>query len=1217
MAFALTPDQAAVVNDRGGGLLVSAAAGSGKTRVLVERLLGRVQGEGLDIDRFLVITYTKAAAAELRQRIVEELSQRLAEAPADRHLRRQQTLVYKAQISTVHAFCGQLLRECGHLLDLNPDFRLCDEGEAGVLMLRSLNDVMDARYEDIGEGSDFALLVDTMSAGRDDARLMQIVLDIRGRVQAHPAPFAWLDEQERAFALEGVADAGETPWGRLLLEDARRQGEYWLGELARALDLCGRDANLEANYGPSISASIDGLRAFLAAAAEGWDAAAAALPIRFPTAGRKKMTMDPDAAEQVKNIRNKCKKRLDRLGERFEDDSAGLLADMRAVHPAVRGLFALVKDFERAYAAEKERRGLLDFSDLEHLAVKLLVDAEGRPTGLARQWSGRYDEIMVDEYQDTNEVQNAIFSALSREGTNLFMVGDVKQSIYRFRLADPTIFLGKYRAFRPHTEAAEGEPRRIILGRNFRSRATVLEGANYVFRSIMSTEFGEMDYTADEALYPGAVYPEEGEAAPGDGAPGPRGGCRLSAYAVELDALDLAGEIEGEDEDAEKTARDLLEARFLAGRIRDLVDGKFPVSDGEGGTRPVRYGDIVVLLRSPGAVLHQYARALGERDVPWEADGGGDFFAATEISVALSLLEVVDNPRQDVALISALRSPVYAFSADRLAQLRAASPGTDFYTALERGAADGGEDCAGFLRELSELRSCAGDMNSHQLIWHIYDRTNLPGIFGAMDDAETRQGNLLALCELARRFEGTGHKGLFGFLSYLSRLRENGGMPAVPTPGREGGGVRIMSIHKSKGLEFPVVLLAGLTRRLNRDDMQRPILFHPKLGVGPKRLDTERMIEYPTLARRAVARQLEYEMMAEELRLLYVAMTRAREKLILSCALTRGAAELKKLAEDADCPVDPQALAACASVGQWVLLSALCRPEALPLRVAAQADLFVPAADYGPAWDVRWIDGAACGQPPKGRARAAAAEAAQEAFDPEVLERLLWTYPRAGDVDIPSKLTATQLKGRDIDAEVAQAAPAPAAAPGQPAPSIRRPRFAEEEFGLTPAQKGTALHLVMQYIDFERTDTVEQVAEEIARLTARQFITREQGEAVDPARIHAFFASPLGRELMASASLRREFKFSILVSASDYYAAAGEGEQVLLQGVVDCCFETLEGITVVDFKTDRVTPETVRDRAEEYRPQLAAYSRALEAVTGKKVVRRCLWFFATGTAVEV
>ena len=1185
MAFSLTEEQQAAVDNRGGGLLVSAAAGSGKTRVLVERLLARVE-EGADVDRFLVITYTKAAAAELRGRIVEEISDRLALRPADGHLRRQATLVYKAGISTIHAFCAQLLRECGHLLDLDPDFRLCDEGEAGILMLRALNDVLDKRYEAMD--SDFAQLVDTMSAGRDDARLVQIVLDIRGRVQAHPNPAAWLAQQERAFALEGVTDPVQTPWGELLLTDAAGQASYWRRRMEEARDLCERDANLLANYGDSVAQTAQALQEFEEAAAQGWDAARNLLPIPFPTVGRKKMVDDPAAVERVKAIRTACKKRLEKLEDWFADSGEDLLADLRTVYPAMRGLFALVRDFEEAYAAEKARRGLVDFSDLEHMAVRLLVGEDGQPTELARQWSTRYDEIMVDEYQDTNEVQNAIFSALSKDGTNLFMVGDVKQSIYRFRLADPTIFLGKYRSFKPYTEAREGEERRVILSRNFRSRPEVLEGCNDLFRAIMSVPFGEMEYADDQALYPGASYEPD------------------PAYCVELDALD--GDIDGE-EGAEKVSRDLLEARFAARRIQELLDEGFPVSDGEGGTRPVRPSDVVILLRSPNTVLRHYARALGERDILWEAEGGGDFFGSTEISVALSLLQIVDNPRQDVPLISVLRSPVYGFSADRLAEIRAASPDTDFYAALE---ADDGEDSRAFLAELDDLRFGSGDMSSHQLLWHIYDRTNLLGIFGAMEEGEARQGNLLALAELARQFEGAGHKGLFRFLTYLTRLRENGNTLTPPTPGRTGGGVRIMSIHKSKGLEFPVVLLCGLARRLNREDMSRPILFHPKLGVGPKGLDVERGIEYPTLARMAVARQLEREMMAEELRLLYVAMTRAKEKLILSVALTGGGKDLEKLAGDSGYPVDPQVLLACQSVGQWVLLHALCRPEAGALRRAAGQEVAIPEAPLGPQWDIRFVDGTALTQAPPRRWMAPEREIEENEDWTDLTGLLRWTYPHGAEVAIPSKLTATQLKGRALDEEAAEEAPRPS----RPL-SFGRPRFAAEELGLTAAQRGTALHQVLQYIDFERSETVEGVRAEISRLVEQQYITPQQGEAVDPAPIAAFFQSDLGQDLLSSVSLRREFKFSILEPAHRYYPQAGEGEQVLFQGVVDCYYETLEGITVVDFKTDRVTKATLAHRAEHYRPQLEAYSRALEEITGKRVIRRVLWFFALGRSVDL
>ena len=1204
MGFELTKQQQAVVDDRGGTLLVSAAAGSGKTRVLVERLLDRVEREGLDVDSFLVITYTKAAAAELRSRIVEELSDRLAAHPEDGHLRRQSTLVYKAQISTVHAFCAQLLREQGHLLDLNPDFRLLDESEAGLLMLDTLTDVLERRYETLEEGDDFSLLVDTMSAGRDDSRLVQIVLDIRGRVQSHPHPDAWLTQQETAFALEGVEEAGETAWGRLLLADAERQADHWAGQMARAIELCACDDVFEANYAPSLSATLDGLRHFAAGTRQGWDAARAALPIPFPTPGRKKVQPGLADAERVKDLRSRCKKRMEKLAEGFVDESADLLDDLRAVHPAVRALFALVRDFEAAYTAEKTRRGVLDFSDLEHLAVRLLVGEDG-PTELAEQLSRRYSEIMVDEYQDTNEVQNAIFSALSCRGENLFLVGDVKQSIYRFRLADPTIFLEKYRTFPSYEHARPGEPRRINLTKNFRSRPEILEGANFLFRSLMSVAFGEMDYTPEEFLYPGPDFPESVNPA------------------VELDVLDLSGEDAEEDrpreEQAARVSKDLQEARFAARRVRAMLDEGFPVCDGRGGVRPVEPGDMVILLRSPGTVLPHYARALAERGIPWEAEGGGDFFASTEVNMALSLLQIVDNPRQDVPLISALRSPVYGFTADQLALLRAGSPRGDFFSAVQAGADRGDKPCADFLKELEELRFGAGDMSCYQLLWRLYDRSNLMGVFGAMSNGEERQANLLLLTELARRFEGAGHKGLYGFLSHLTRLREKGERISAPDPGREGGGVRILSIHRSKGLEFPVVLLCGLSRRLNREDMQRPILFHPRLGVGPKRLDMGCMVEYPTLARRAVARQLEYEMMAEELRLLYVAVTRAKDKLILSIPLTGGGKDVAKLAADAGCPAEPQALAACQSVGQWVLLPVLTRPEAAPIRDAGGAEVPPPRISLGPAWDVRWIPGAALAAPPPVRREEKGSAAPAPVPDTGLAARLSWTYPHQVDVELPSKLTATQLKGRELDREMAEDTAQgmrsrPEESVGQ---TLRRPRFVEEEFGLTSAQKGVALHLVMQYIDFDKTASAAQVAREIRRLVREEFLTPEQGDAVEPERIAAFFASPLGREVRAARGLRREFKFSLLVPARDYWPEAGEEERVLLQGVVDCCFETSEGITVVDFKTDRVRGEALRRRAEGYRSQLETYSRALEEIMDRPVVRRVLWFFSEDRAVEL
>ena len=1227
MPFPLTDEQQKIVDDRGGELLVSAAAGSGKTRVLVERLLDRVTKEGIDIDRFLVITFTKAAAAELRGRIAQELSDRLAEAPNDRHLRRQTTLVYRAQISTIHAFCSALLRESGHLLDLDPDFRLCDEGEHNVLMAQVLEEVLDRRYEGLTEDSPFALLVDTLSAGRDDSRLARIVADIFIKVQSHADPTRWLEGQKSLWMLEGVSDLSQTLWGGLLLEDAQRQARACRDRLLQALELCQEDELLQINYAPSLTATLEGVEDFIRETT--WDGACARLPIPFPDAGRKKkrtQALSPLAAERAEQtkqrmtaIRKRCGTTLDRLAEPFTGNTAAQLEELALSAPVVEALMDLVLDFQTAFSQEKARRRLVDFSDLEHFAVKLLTNGAGGPSELAQYWGSRYAEVLVDEYQDTNQVQNAIFYAISDGGRKLFQVGDVKQSIYRFRLADPSIFLDKYRRFPDGDRAAEGEARKRVLSRNFRSRPQVLEGCNDLFRSIMSTEFGELDYSDDQALVPGKEFlPAEPDRLGGTAGESGPAGCPGSTdrpcrgpdpYALELDAIDLSflGDQEGEKDDKNR-----LEARFAARRIRELLDTPLMVEEGK-GLRPLRPSDVMILLRSPGPVLHYYLQALNEEGIPWAADGGEDFFETTEVNVALAILQIVDNPRQDVPLIAALRSPVYGFSGDKLALLRADCKGEDFYTALVRAAQKGDRECQDFLDSLEELRFDAGDRTCRQLMWHVYEKTNLLGVFGAMEGGGERQSNLLALYALAGQMEDSGCRTLFQFLLRLNRLRNSDvRLRGAAGNGREGEGVSVLSIHRSKGLEKPVVLVCGLTRRVNRDSLMRPVLFHPELGVGPRGLDRARMVEYPTLARRAVARQVERELLAEELRLLYVAMTRAREKLILTAALSEGASILDRLGESL--PISPLSLEQQQSVGAWVLLHALTRPEGEGLRaLAGLAEMDQGTRPTGPAWDIRWVDGTDLGEERK--ADGSYTDLPQEnPCDDGLTARLAWTYPHMAAASLPSKLTATQIKGRALDREAAEDA-APTARQGQP---ITRPSFIAEKRGLTPAQRGTALHLAMQYLPLDGDGSPEAVAAELDRLTELGFLTSLQREAVEPERLSAFLTSPLGRAMgLAGERCRREFKFSVLDSALNYFPD-GKGEEVLLQGVIDAWFEGEDGsIVVVDFKSDRIRPGGERERAGEYRPQLNAYSLALSAILGRPVNRQVLWFFATDTAVEL
>jgi len=888
----------------------------------------------------------------------------------------------------------------------------------------------------------------------------------------------------------------------------------------------------------------------------------------------------------------------------------------------VTALLSLVLEFDEAYAAEKRKRSLADFSDLEHLAARILTDTEsGAPTETALAVSRRYREIMVDEYQDVSRVQERIFNAVSRDGQNIFMVGDVKQSIYRFRLADPAIFLEKYKAYRDAAEAGPDEPRRVLLSTNFRSKAGILSAVNFVFKNVMSEDFGEMAYTEREFLYPGRTDEEP---------PGP---------AVELDVLDMSGadgEKDGE-EDGEEPEKTEVEAAFVAARIEELLRSGMAVPDGQGGTRTIGCGDFAILLRSVKDKAPVYERALAERNIPASLPGGEGFFTALEVSVALSLLGVIDNPRQDIPLIAVLRSPIYNFTPDELAVIRASDRNADFYGALVR-AAETDAKCRSFLYELSSFRLVAPDMPADRFLWHVYNRTDMLAVMGALKGGRERRSNLMALVGLAARYEAGGYRGLFGFMTLVRKLIENGEEPfgAAATAGSEtaaAGAVRIMSIHKSKGLEFPIVIIADTAKRFNKRDASAPLLIHAGLGVGAKRTDLERRIEYPTLARLAVARRLNQETMSEELRVLYVAMTRAKERLVVVSTFADAGKELSKLEKEAAARSEaelrfaPQVLENARSMAELILLPALTRPEAGCLR---QGPVTL-SPDDGYPWDIRRA--AITGTPALSRKKVQPEPPRVRAREEDIMalrENLGYSYPYLDAASIPSKLTATGLKGRFADYEAAEEAATPeyamagASTPGANMENTRsryapanRPAFITQRTSLTAAERGTALHLTMQYIDYGRCLTPDGVRSEVARLKAANFLSEKQADAVDAEKITAFFKGPLGRRVMEAEKLYREFKFSLLVPAEDYSYGSAPGDEILLQGVVDCCFEEGGALHVIDFKTDNVTEETLEEKKRLYAPQLNAYGHAMERITGLPAASRIIWFFALDKAVQI
>ena len=1182
----LTPQQAQAVTNRGGSLLVSAAAGSGKTKVLVERVFSYLTEEHCHIDDFLIITFTRAAAAELRSKLASELAKRVAQSPEDEHLRRQMFRVYQADIKTVDGFCASLLREHVHLLEpveghsLTPDFRILDESEASLLKEKALEQALESFYQRIEQGDEgCASLAATLGFGRDDRALAALVPELHGKLQSHPYPAAWLEKAAESWK-HLPPRLGDSVYGRAVMEDTVRRALYWAGRLERAAEQMDGCQPVYDAYADRFLDAAAQLRQYEAAAQEGWDAMG-----RVQVVFRRMGTVRGDEYAQEKNaaraVLEKCRKAVGKLFAPYETAEAELLGDMQAIAPAMEALLALTEDFDRRFRAEKVRRNAMDFSDQEHYAVQLLSRPDGTPTELGEQVSLRYREIMVDEYQDTNEVQNCIFRAVSRQGENIFAVGDVKQSIYRFRLAEPGIFLEKYRTYLDAEDAAPGQPRRRVLSRNFRSRREVLDAANFVFAAIMSREMGELDYTEEQYLHFGAAYyPDAPE------------------RETEFHYLSV------EDTPEQRFDRAEAEARFTARRIRQLLDGGFPVRGGDGELRPVEPEDIVILMRSPSARLAEFTAALEREGIPCDGGESEDFFSAMEIAVVLSLLEIVDNPRQDVPLIAVLRSPLVGMSADRLAEIRALQPEGDYYEALCR---DEGEDAQAFLSLLRELRHASREMAADKLLWYCYDRCRVEAIFGAMADGAQRQARLTALYDYVRRLVQSGRTGLFDCVSHLRRLLENGDAPAI-TAARASGGVRIMSVHKSKGLEFPVVVLADLNRSFNRQDLDRPVLVHPQLGVGAERVETERRIRYDTVSKSALALTLEREAKAEELRILYVAMTRAQEKLIMVCSRKNPEKHLRELAALTELPVPPEAVSGANCPGDWLLLTLLNTFQASELHgFAGVRPSELTEAPAGVTVHLHRIGG----EETEGVASPAEEDAGESPDTTPDTASLGFVYGHRAATVMPSKVTATQLKGRAIDEEIAEGT-----LPRRRESAPERPRFLQEKRGLTGAERGTAMHLVMQFLPLDTAAEPRAVAEVIDGLRRRRLLTPEQAAALDVPALVRFLASPLAERIRNAPRLWREYRFALLTDAGIYDGDAA-GEEMLLQGVADCVFETESGLAVVDFKTDRVQTAEVQRRAEVYRAQLDAYAGALSRILERPVTERILYFFACGEEISL
>lgn len=1168
MSEKLTPQQQMAVVDRGGKLLVSAAAGSGKTKVLVDRLIRYLNDpvSPANLDDFLIITYTKAAASELRGKIASKLTELIAKFPENRHLRQQMQRLYLTKICTVHSFCGDVLREFAFNLDIAPDFRVCDENEALQLQLQVMDKILDDAYNNAADDPDFCAFIDTQGLGRDDRQIPQIILSVYQSARCHLDPNKWLQWCCDATETAGINDAAETVWGKYLVDDLRLYLDLQIKALSKCAQLADAAVGME-----KPAALLNGLILQLEHLrdASSWDEVLARKNIDYGRLTFSKKCTDLELAERIKAIRNACKSGLEKKLVAFSDSSDWVLRDLQQSSAAARGLIALTKRFSDEYEKRKRSRRILDFADLEHRILDLLLGKTRTGyTSIARELNSRFREIMVDEYQDSNAVQDAIFEALTFKNNNCFMVGDVKQSIYQFRLADPEIFVEKYNTYRPAEEAAAGEGRKVLLSSNFRSSNGIISAVNDVFSQCMSEAVGGLTYGDEERLVEG-----------------------LSHISIHEPEVELYGLRVREDTYVE-------EASFVAERVAELLDGSHMIRAGE-ELRPITEDDIVILLRSPGSVGAQYMYALEHRGIRCTTGGSVDLLQTEEISALRSFLQVISNPLQDIPLIAVLTGKIVGLTADEIAQIRSNDKYCSIYAALQT---SDNPKVSSFLEMLAVLRTEARLYPLPELLQKILSRTRMDSIYAAMPDGANRLANLQTFCQIAADFEGGGQKDLAQFLDHLNTMEQKGLVYAGQL--QESGAVTIMSIHKSKGLEFPVVFLCGLSRRFNQENARSQVLCHKDLGIGLNCVDPKNRIRYPSVAKRAISARIIADGISEELRVLYVAMTRPRDRLIMVYSAGNLESDIQDIALRIDF-CDPVLLTSTVSCpGDWVMQSAMRRVEAGEFFTLGGRPDSIKCNDD--VWRIKVVEA------PESITEVSSVsvdevEISEKLID-KLKESLSFKYAFDASTKTPSKQTATQLKGRYKDTEVAENTKQVYKH------TFRKAGFSKPE--VTSADIGTAVHRVLQLVDYSACVNQKTVELEIHRLLDEGLITQQQFEMVDARKLTALFESTIGQQLNRSNKVLREFKFSILNDAASCSDGI-PGDEILLQGVVDCAFSDDDGITILDYKTDYVTESTLNEKIDLYKPQVYAYANALHRIFRCPVKAVYLYFFALNRFVKV
>lgn len=1334
-AIKWTRQQKQVIESRGKNLLVSAAAGSGKTAVLVERIIELVtEGEEpLDIDRLLVMTFTKSAAAEMRERIGTAIEKRLAEHPDDAHLQMQSALIHHAQITTIDSFCLSVIREHFNLLDLDPAFRIGDEGEILLLRQDVMAELIENRYANGGEA--FERFVGMYAQGKSDAGIEDYITQVHAFSQSNPDPKRWLDEcraelnqNPKDLDLESenldqeLKKAGNYPrWLEFLLVDIRQQAQELALQMTDALQICRYDDFLDA-YSPMFQSDIFQLKKIASAQnfeklyevlnEVGWD--------RLATVRSK--DVDPDLKAYVTGCRDRVKKAVTKMKDLccFSMPSE-MWSDMEETRDGILMLLDLAEEFEERFQAKKRERALVDFNDLEHQALKVLIrfedDGSMSFTDSADELSEQFEAVLVDEYQDSNLVQEALLKAVSGERFgrhNVFMVGDVKQSIYRFRLARPELFLEKYDSYEPY-ESGEGSDKKIELHQNFRSRKEVLDAVNDVFYRIMTRNLGNIRYTEESALHPGAEFAPLPNTFPNtlpdrlsNALP------NMSADADEEMKLDpifqmrnplipelmLAdtgdASIAQMDEDvADYTARE-IEARMIVRKIREMTDPETGVMVWDKETKAYRRAsrrDIVILLRSTAGWSEVFTSVLMNEGIPAYAESRMGYFNTLEVETVLSLLSVIDNPMQDIPLACVLRSPMCGMSDSELAQMMAGYQGTakkgqdrGIYASLrfwlnkaelmqnmqksEQGQLQGQmqrqlqEQTQGqlrgrlqrqrvdglpawvskleeFARLLEELRLKSIYMPIHQLIYEIYEKTGYERYVSAMPAGATRRANLEMLVEKASSYEKTSYKGLFHFVRYVENLKKyNTDFGEASTIGEEDDTVRIMSIHKSKGLEFPIVILAGMGKKFNRQDLYGKILIDSELGIATDYVDPEQRLKNTTLKKNVLKRKMELDSLGEELRILYVAMTRAKEYLIMTG--TDRSLEKTRMKYQRVPLVDGQIpytiLASANSYLDWILMA--CGGESneeVRIRISQTSIPSLVGEELNRQVTTK-------------KQRTFLAELDKDrVYDPErgqmLQETLGKVYPYEADVTLHTKMSVSELKkqGQLTDEEESvcidrilgmnwEAWERQDEEDEESDQSEKKEENGQKDQkegdhpdGLSAenrllamkrgAERGTAYHRFFQLLDFSKVTCRKDIEIQRRNLMAEGRLSESANHYIRNMSIWRFLQSDLGKRMSLAQSegrLHKEQQFVVGIPARNM-GAGDSDELVIVEGIMDAWFEENGELVLMDYKTDRVDDEGVL--REHYSRQLDYYARALTQMTGKKIKEK--WIYSLALEREI